>query len=125
MGLEISGKFVKSLPAESGTGKKGTWVKQSFVIETEDQYPKKICVTAWGDLCDTVDSIKPGSSVKASINLESREYNGKWYSDIKAWKIEVGGETKPETKQGKSKPSSKKVEEDPFAANDSDDDLPF
>jgi hypothetical protein len=89
--LTVEGKLFTVLPEQTGTGKNGNWVKQDFVIETIDQYPKKICITAWGDKTDVIKGLKHGDTVKASINIESREYNGKWYAEIKAWKIEVVG----------------------------------
>ena len=50
MSHEITAKLLSSLPEQTGSGKNGTWVKQDFIVETEDQYPKKICMSAWGDL---------------------------------------------------------------------------
>ena len=89
MSLELTGKLVTSLPAESGQGAKGPWTKQSFIIETIEQYPKKVCIIAWNENVKRVADINPESTVKAAINIESREYNGKWYTDIRLWKIEV------------------------------------
>lgn len=48
-GLSITGKVIKILPQQTGQGAKGSWFKQEFVIETNDQYPKKVCFSAWGD----------------------------------------------------------------------------
>ncbi len=86
--LEITGKLVKVLPETSGQGKNGTWTKQDFVIETDEQYPKKVCISAWGDKAQTLRSVKPGDMLKVSFNIESREYNERWYTDIRAWRIE-------------------------------------
>ncbi len=124
MALEINGKIVKILPAQTGAGKKGNWVKQEFVIETNDQYPKKICCSAWGDKADILKSFNPGDEVKVSFNLESREYNEKWYTDIRAWKIDPVNSNK--TDSGKDKKSSSQ-EEDPFSNNiqGEEEDLPF
>jgi hypothetical protein len=88
MAIEISGKIVKILPLQSGTGRNGTWSKQEFIIETNEQYPKKICISAWGDKTNALAQIATNASVKVSINIESREFNDKWYTDLRAWKIE-------------------------------------
>ncbi len=87
--MEISGKLILKLPIQSGVGKTGTsWQKQEFVIETVESYPKKVCANLWGDKTDALQNINIGDQVIVSFNLESREFNGKWYTDVKAWKIE-------------------------------------
>ncbi len=102
MSLEINGKVFKILQEVSGEGRNGTWKKQEFVIETDDQYPKKVCMSTWGDKTDAVKNLAIGDDVKVSINVESREYNERWYTDVRAWKIEklsstpdVGGAPMP------------------------------
>src|SRR5216684_8592496 len=84
--MDISGKILQYLPLQTGQGKNGTWKKQEFVLETGDTYPKKVCIAVWGDKID-MSSFKPGEAVTVSFDVESREYNGKWYTDVKAWKI--------------------------------------
>lgn len=88
MTLEISGKIIKILAEQTGTGKFGQWNKQEFVIETDDQYPKKICFSAWGDKADALKNVFQGDMVKVSFNPESREFNERWYTELRAWKIE-------------------------------------
>jgi hypothetical protein len=84
--MEISGKIIQILPEESGQGKNGPWKKQSFILETQEQFPKKVCITVWGDKID-LKGFGTSEAVTASINVESREYNGRWYTDVKAWRI--------------------------------------
>lgn len=86
--LKVSGKVVDLLDLQTGTGAKGTWKKREFVIETNDQYPKKICFAAWGDKADSIAQLRKGDNLTVSFNPESREYAGKWYTELKAWKIE-------------------------------------
>lgn len=88
MALEISGKLLQILPEQTGTGKNGQWNKQDFIIETQEQYPRKICFSAWGDKAVLVKNLRSGSMVNVSFNAESREFNGKWYTDLRAWKID-------------------------------------
>jgi hypothetical protein len=87
--MDISGKIVSLLPLQTGQGKNGTWKKQEFILETGDTYPKKVCIAVWGDKID-MGPVKPGSPVTVSFDVESREFNGRWYTDVKAWKIVAG-----------------------------------
>lgn len=89
--MEIRGKVIECLPLKSGQSAKGEWQKQEYILETANEYPKKICFMAWGDKIDQF-GIKQGETITASIDLESREYNGRWYTDVKAWRISRGGD---------------------------------
>ena len=87
--MEVEGKIIQVMEPVTGQGKNGVWRKQEFVIETFAEYPKKICLTIWGDKINLAN-FPLQSKVKASIDVESREYNGRWYTDVKAWKLEKG-----------------------------------
>lgn len=89
MALEITGKLLQILPEQTGQGQNGPWTKQNFVIETQDQYPRKVCIACWNDKADILKRLKAGDELRVAINIESREYNGKWYTDVKAWKVEA------------------------------------
>jgi hypothetical protein len=82
--MEITGKILMFLSPQTGNGKNGPWKKQDFVIETTDNYPKKVCLSAWGDKVG-LEKYQPGQQVKVMFDVESREYNGKWYTDLKAF----------------------------------------
>lgn len=84
--MEISGTVVNLLPLQTGQGKNGVWKKQEFILETPGQYPKKVCLSLWGEKVDE-NRLNAGDKITASINIESREYNGRWYTDVRAWKI--------------------------------------
>lgn len=88
--MTIKGKVIQVLDVQTGTSKNGEWRKQSFIIETEGQYPKKVCIGLWGDKVNNPDVVV-GNLVEVSVNPESREYNGNWYTDLQAWRIEVVG----------------------------------
>lgn len=89
MALEISGSLIKKLPVQTGNSARGEWKKQEFVIETQDSFPKKVCMNVWGaDKVEELSSYTEGEVLKISFNLESREYNQRWYTDVRAWKIE-------------------------------------
>ncbi len=90
MALELTGKLIKVLPEVSGQSQKGPWNKQDFVVETIDQFPKKVCLTAWGEKANDLKQYAPGDTLKVTLNLESREYNDRWYTEARAWRIEAG-----------------------------------
>jgi hypothetical protein len=85
---EVTGKVIEVHDPQSG-GSTKAWTKQSFVIETSGQYPKKIAFNAWNDKCDIIP--KAGTEVTVLYNPESREYNGKWYTDLNVFDIVVAG----------------------------------
>ena len=87
--MEINGKIIQLLEEKSGQSAKGTWRKQEYVLETDGQYPKKICFMVWSDKIDEF-AIKEGENLVVSIDIESREYNGRWYTDVKAWQVTRG-----------------------------------
>ncbi|MBI1222671.1 MAG: DUF3127 domain-containing protein [Bacteroidetes bacterium] len=88
MSLEVTGRIVQVMDEVNGQSARGSWKKQEFVIETAEQYPKKICLSVWGEKVDALKQFKEGSNITASINIESREYNGRWYTDIRAWRLQ-------------------------------------
>ena len=88
--LEIKGKIIEILPEKSGQSANGEWRKQEYILETYTSYPKKICFMAWGDKIGEFN-LQQGENVEVSVDLESREYNGRWYSDVKAWKVSKDG----------------------------------
>ena len=90
MALELVGKLIKVLPEVTGQGKNGPWSKQDFVIETLDsQYPKKVCMTAWGEKVNDLKQFADGDTLKATFSAESREYNERWYTELRAFRIEL------------------------------------
>ncbi|PKP32094.1 MAG: hypothetical protein CVT99_06400 [Bacteroidetes bacterium HGW-Bacteroidetes-16] len=92
MNIELTGKLIQKMAPVSGEGKNGKWEKQEFVIETDDQYPKKICMNVWGEKLSALAGVVEGDHITASVNIESREFNGRWYTDIRAWRIQRGSD---------------------------------
>jgi len=117
--MEINGKIIQVLPEQGGNGKNGTWRKQDFILETTGQYPKKVCITVWGDKIDQF-GMKEGDTVTAGIEVESREYNGRWYTDVKAWRVDKG-----DAAGGGSASPNKMPEVTTFNEDSEDDVLPF
>jgi single-stranded DNA-binding protein len=85
--MEFEGVVFRKLPEVTGTSAKGAWKKQDVVFEIPNEFSRKICVTFFGDRADDAAGLREGDAVLVSVNVESREYNGKWYTDVKAWKI--------------------------------------
>ncbi len=73
--MELSGKIIQILPAQLGQSAKGAWHKQEFIIETQDQFPKKICIAVWNNKFEVKEL--EGSLVNVYADAESREFNGK------------------------------------------------
>ena len=121
--MDISGKLVQVLPTQTGMGKNGEWKKCSFVIETADKFPKKVCIIAWKDLVDQVQKLSEGSQLTVSFDVESREYNGKWYTDVKAWKIASGGAAPSSPSYSSNRSEAPAPVSEPPAMET--DDLPF
>jgi len=91
--MEIKGQVVAILPLESGITKAGKdWQKLTIVIEfSEGNYQKKLALSATKEeLIKTLKNLKQGDSITASINLESREFNGKWFNSVNVWKVVLG-----------------------------------
>lgn len=91
MAMDISGVVVALLPPQSGQGKNGVWKKQEFILETPGQYPKKVCISLWGEKIDQ-NRLTIGEKITVSVNVESREgKDNRWFTDVRAWKITRSG----------------------------------
>ncbi len=120
MSLQIKGRLDAILPLQSGQSKSGKdWQKQEFVIETEEQFPRKVCFTLFGDKISLLQGFQPNEGVEVYFNVESREFNGKWYHNINAWKIE-----KASASDNDSQVPEYKMEDIPGELP-ADNDLPF
>lgn len=125
--MEITGKIIVALPEMSGTSKAGNpWKKREYVLETQETYPKKVHFDFFGERADQYP-LAVGDLVRLSFDIESREYNGRWFTSIRGWKADkvdatsatmpgeapippqVGGEMAPP----------------PAIGGDDNDDLPF
>lgn len=94
MDLKITGRVIEVLEEQSGTGRNGPWRKQDFILETDGQYPNQVCVTQWGDNIEKF-AVEQGEELTVHIDLRSREYQGRWYTDVKAWRVERKEEAGP------------------------------
>lgn len=93
--MEIQGRIVIDLGEQSGTSRVGNpWKKHEYVLETHDTYPKKICFTLFGERADQYPCTV-GEEVTLSFDINSREYNGRWYTEISGWKVDKGAAAAP------------------------------
>lgn len=86
--MEIKGKIIHVLPLQEGVSRAGNkWKKREYVLETQEQYPRKVCFDFFGDKVDQYP-VEIGDDITLSFDIESREYNGRWYTGIHGWKLE-------------------------------------
>lgn len=125
--MEITGKITQFLPVQEGTSARGGWKKQEFIIQTEEKFPKNVCITAWAEKVDELSRYKVNDTVKLSVNVESREYNGRWYTDIRFWKIEsvTGSDQNAAPAQQFDQAPPVFEQEQSHSQADESDDLPF
>lgn len=83
--MEITGKIILALPEQSGVSKAGnSWNKKEYVLETQETYPKKVHFDLFGDKADKYP-LSVGQTVRLKFDIESREYNGRWFTSIRGW----------------------------------------
>lgn len=120
--MELTGKIVQELSEQSGNGRNGVWKKKEYILETQGNYPKKVCLSVWGDKIEQFN-MKEGDQVNIGVELESREYNGRWYTDVKAWKVDKTGAANGGSQGAGAKSAMPDVTT--FSDDSSDDVLPF
>lgn len=132
--MELIGKAIAALPVKSGVSKKTgeQWQSREYVIETQEQFPKKMCFEVFGTEKLKEFNIRNNDLIKVHFDITAREYNGKWYNSVRAWKVEhvnpdgsvVGSTTAAPVPQA----PAPQTQATPVAApttQESEDDLPF
>ena len=124
MALELEGRIARKMNVQSGTTARGAWSKQEFIFEyQEGSYPSQVCMHVWGDeKVRELDKYQAGDKVKVSFNLGSREYNGRWYTDVRVWRIEPAQVQPVQAAPQMPEPPMPKEDDIPAAPID---DLPF
>jgi hypothetical protein len=125
MSLELTATLIQVMPEVTGQGQKGPWIKQEFIVETSnDRFPRKICFSLWGEKTSALKDLKPGMPVKVYFNLESREYQGRWYTEARAWQISPASQPAASSAPAAATPpSAVPSPADEFPSES--DDLPF
>ncbi len=131
--MEITGKIIAVLPANSGVSARtgNPWKSQDFVIETHDQYPRKCCFRVFGEEKINNFNIQTGEELTVSFDIDAHEYNGRWFNQINAWSINRNVQQAAAPVQPAA-PASAPANDAPFppasaapADSNSTDDLPF
>lgn len=120
--MDLKGKIIHELELVTGQGKKGPWMKQEYIIEIPGTYPKKVAFSVWGENIDKLN-LSLGDEVIVSVELESKEYNSKWYTEVRAWKAEHHKFAGPAKTQASGVKQSQVV--DNSGPKDDSDTLPF
>lgn len=143
--MEITGKIIAVLPERSGVSARSgaEWRCATYVLETMEQYPRKMCFEVFGSDRIQQLNIQAGQSYTISFDIDAHEYQGRWYNQIRAWKAEAPAAAPaapeapfanapaapfPPVSEAAAQPAapaaSQAVESDPFGAG-GDSDLPF
>lgn len=85
--MNIEGTIEIIAQPVSGSSARGSWTKQDMILMMPGEFNKKLCVTFWGDKVQELAPFKVGDKVLASVNIESREYNGRWFTEVRAWRL--------------------------------------
>lgn len=135
MSFTVKGKLEKILDEVTGTSTRGEWKKREFVITTQDeQYAKTICFTLFNDKVSLIEGFQPGTELEVAFNLESREYQGRYFHNVNAWRIQPAMAAAPGAPQGTVPQFDPNAYAAPATSNDNanaggadadDDDLPF
>ncbi|MBO4500473.1 MAG: DUF3127 domain-containing protein [Bacteroidaceae bacterium] len=120
--MELTGKIIQVLEPRSGVskGSGNSWKVQEYVLETQENYPHRMMFSIFGEDKIQQAAIKAGDDVTVSFDINCREFNGRWYNDIRAWRVDhvQGGAPVPPASDESSAVS-------PFSPSDEKDDLPF
>lgn len=96
--MEITGKIIAVLPANSGVSARtgNPWMSQEYVLETHDQFPRKCCFRIFGEDRIKQFNIQAGEELTVSFDIDAREYNGRWFNSINAWAVNRAVQTQPD-----------------------------
>lgn len=124
--MEITGKIILALPEQSGISKSGnSWKKKEYVLETQETYPRKVFFDFFGDKADKFP-LQVGQTIRLSFDIESREYNGRWFTSIRGWQAEQINDAATTPQQSAPAVNIGTVPPPPaITPNDSTEDLPF
>ena len=128
--MDIQGKIITALEPRSGKSNRtgNDWKSQDFVIETHEQYPKKCVFTVFGEDRLNQFGLKVGDEVTVSLDIDAHEYNGRWFNDVRAWRVTRGAApaAMPAAAPAVGAPAIPAASVgDPLAGGDNTDDLPF
>jgi single-stranded DNA-binding protein len=122
----IQVKAVQLGTMTEGTSQRGAWMKQELIVQTLEQYPKTICVSVWNDTAKFVrSSVTQGATISIKLEISSREFNGKWYTEVTGRDVQILAGAQPRQQAPAPTPPQMPSEPDWGAGSEEDDDLPF
>lgn len=136
--MQLTGIIIAVLDTQSGVSQSGkNWMRQEFVVETQEQYPKKCCFRLFGEDKIKAAALAQNMRVTVDFDIDAREYNGRWYNDVSAWKVtnldapqqaaqpQAQAYQPPYQPQPAAQPQAQGAYPPPPANNADDDGLPF
>ena len=123
--MELAGRVIAVLEPKGGTSRNGNeWKVQEYVIETHDQYPRRMCFDVFGDDKIKQFNIQVGEELNVSFDIDAREWQGRWFNSIRAWKVERVSAGAPMAPGAPVPPPAPSATPE-FTLGDAKDDLPF
>lgn len=124
--MEFTGRIIAVLPEKGGTSRNGNeWKTQEYVIENHDQYPRKMCFNIFGADKIAQFNIKAGEELTVHFDIDCREWQGRWFNDLRAWKVERVAAAGTAPQDQAVPPFAQAAPPVDFTAADATDDLPF
>lgn len=135
--MEMTGRIIAVLPERSGTSPRtgNPWRAASYVLETSEQYPKKLCFDVFGDDRIQMMNIQAGETLTVKFDIDAHEYNGRWYNSIRAFAVDrnaapagpapVPPADMPPFAGAPAAPAAGASQADPFPSDNDGGDLPF
>lgn len=133
--MEVTGRIILALPERSGVSARGAWKSQSFVIETHDQYPRKMVFDVFGEERLQRFNINAGDEATVFFDIDAHEYNGRWFNNIRAYDVRhvdanaaaAAGQPQAAAPQAIAQPAATQAPFPPAQpeSSESTDDLPF
>ncbi|MBP9993350.1 MAG: DUF3127 domain-containing protein [bacterium] len=134
--MELIGKVLQLGTLTEGNSPRGPWKKQELIVETVENFPRKICVLCWNDRVNEANGFFVGQVITMQISIESREFNGKWYTDVRVIRFDLNQGQPVVQQQPMQQPMQQPqqnfaqsplppVNEAYLESNDNGDDLPF
>ena len=127
--MEITGKIKVVCPAKTGVSQKSgnAWKSQDFVVETEGDHPESCVFSVFGEDKISEFNLQVGELITVSINLDAREYNGRWFNSLRAWRVMKAAQnnTASQSAQQNAQPTQQVQKTAPVTSQEPDDQLPF
>ncbi len=129
--MEITGKIIAALGERSGTSARtgAEWKVASFVLETAEQYPRKVCFDVFGaDRIETMN-IQAGEMLTVKFDIDAHEYNGRWFNSVRAYAVSRATSSASGAPAGQPyappQPAASAAQAPAEAPEDESSDLPF